>query len=180
MSNATFTFLFSNEMFAAHFSMYGAIKYHVPLTYGKSVLSLVVSLVPRFILPDRPQDVYEHYANAVKANPDQGYTIHHATAWYINFWYFGVLAGAFILGWLWAWFYRIFCHPSGRSRFFTIVSVFGICAFSAGIPVLIRSGLEAYKVMAFELILLPCLFFYLSSFSIVQLVTLKFIGKKHE
>lgn len=180
VQNASLTFLFSNEMFAAHFSMYGAVKYNVPLTYGKSVVVLAVSAIPRAIVPNRPEDVYQHYVKSVGASTHQGFTIHHATGWFINFWYTGVALGGFVLGWLWSWLYNLFCRPVTRKKFLFLVSVFGICAFSAGIPVLIRSGIEAYKVMAFELIILPCLFFYLSSYSIKNLVLLRFLKKQDE
>ena len=81
----------SNEAFASHMSMYGSLHYEVPLTYGSSFLSLVASIVPRNFWPDRPADIYTHYATSVQAVTGQGYSIHHASGWYLNFGLPGVL-----------------------------------------------------------------------------------------
>ncbi|MCB1151392.1 hypothetical protein KDK88_07565, partial [bacterium] len=96
----------SNEAFAAHFSMYGVLHNAVPLTWGTSVLSLVASLVPRGLWPDRPETIYQWYVDGVGALPGQGYTIHHATGWYLNFGWLGVFMGALVLGLVWAGLYR--------------------------------------------------------------------------
>ncbi|HEY2827403.1 MAG TPA: hypothetical protein VGJ04_07360, partial [Pirellulales bacterium] len=83
----------SNEAFASHMSMYGCLHNEVPLTYGSSFVSLAASVVPHYFWPDRPPDIYTHYATAVQATAGQGYSIHHATGWYLNFGLPGVLIG---------------------------------------------------------------------------------------
>ncbi len=62
----------SNEIFAAHFSMYGALHYHLPFTWGASAVNLVASAVPRLAWPNRPPDVYAYYVNGVGAMEGQG------------------------------------------------------------------------------------------------------------
>jgi hypothetical protein len=94
--------LSSNEAFASHMSTYGCLHYQVPLTYGSSFLSLLTSIVPRNFWPDRPLDIYAHYAASVQATAGQGYSIHHAAGWYLNFGLPGVLLGGTLLGWIWS------------------------------------------------------------------------------
>ena len=89
----------SNEAFAAHFSLYGTLKFNVAPTIGWSVYSLAASIVPRMVWADRPEDVYPYYAEQVGVNPDQGYTLHHATGWYLNFGFTGIIAGGLFVGW---------------------------------------------------------------------------------
>ncbi len=55
--NTLFRFLFSNEMFVPHFSMYGVLSHQVPLTYGSSLTSLFASFIPRFLWPNRPAEI---------------------------------------------------------------------------------------------------------------------------
>lgn len=164
MAEATSGLLFSNEMFCANFSMYGSLVYKVPFTYGSSLLSLAASVVPRILWESRPADIYSYYATSVHAVEGQGYTIHHATAWYLNFGVPGLLAGAFVLGALWSWLYNRFIKlDMGRKRFVVIFFILGAGAVAGQIPALIRSGPEAYKVVAVEGLLLPALIIFLSS-----------------
>lgn len=173
--NTLFAFVFNNEMFAGHFSMYGCIKYHVPLTYGKSLVFLASSFVPKFINPNRPDDAYVHYANALGIDKDQGFTLHHATGWYINFWYFGVVAGGILLGYLWALSFNILLRPGNtKKRFVVILYAISAFAFTASFPVLVRSGIEAYKIVLVESILLPVTFLFLSGYSVRDLLRLRF------
>jgi hypothetical protein len=144
----------------------------LPLTYGTSLVSLGASLVPHFIWPDRPEGVYEYYVNSVHAMPGTGYTIHHASAWYLNFGVLGIIAGAFIFGWLWTFFYNKFLSiESIKNIFLKILMIIGFCAFTAQIPALIRTGPEGYKALAFEALLLPVFIIYFAS--VVQSYLLK-------
>ncbi len=146
----------SNEAFAAHFSMYGVLHLDVPLTWGSSVVSLAASVVPSFLWHDRPGLVYAHYAQSVGASEGQGYTIHHATGWYLNFGATGVLLGAVLLGWVWAAAYnRSLRLRSLRSRAALACSVLLLPAITAGLPNLIRNGPEGYKGLLLDSVLVP-------------------------
>lgn len=162
VKNATFAFLFSNEMFCGHFSMYGVVHKKVPFTYGSSLKSLGVSFVPRFILNDRPEDIYTYYVREVGAMPGQGYTINHATGWYINFWIPGILLGAFLFGWLWVTFYHKTLENKAKNTFVKIFFILALPCFTAAIPSLMRSGPEAYKAVAYEYLLIPTVILFLS------------------
>ena len=145
----------SNEQFAAHFSLYGVLKQDVPLTYGSSLVSLVASLVPKALWPDRPLSIYYYYAEAIKAAPGEGYTIHHAAGWYLNFGVYGVVLGALLLAALWATLFNWFNEPDSSHRFFQSVKVMAVWTFVASLPVLVRAGPEGYKSCLFEAILMP-------------------------
>jgi hypothetical protein len=145
----------SNEAFGSHFSLYGVLRFDVPLTYGASAISLVASVVPRVFWPDRPLDIYPHYADGVQAAAGQGYSLHHATGWYLNFGAAGVLIGAVACGWLWATLFNRF-HEARPTN--TVMRCFTILApwmFVAGIPGLIRTGIEGYKGLAIDAFLVP-------------------------
>jgi hypothetical protein len=164
VANTAFRFLFSNEMFVPHFSMYGILANDLPYTYGSSLVSLGASLVPRFLWPDRPEGVYEYYVNSVHAMPGTGYTIHHASAWYLNFGILGIIVGAFILGWFWTWFYNKFMDiETIRNKFMKILFIIGFSAYTAQIPAMMRTGPEGYKAMAFEALLLPVFIIFIAS-----------------
>jgi hypothetical protein len=153
----------SNEAFGSHLSLYGALHFDIPLTYGSSLISLVASIVPRALWPDRPLDIYPYYAGSVHAVAGQGYSIHHATGWYLNFGGVGVVIGAVVLGALWAGLFNSFHkqHPTrSLHRLFVILSPW---LFVAGIPNLIRSGIEGYKGLAVDSFLIPTLCFFASS-----------------
>jgi hypothetical protein len=146
----------SNEAFASHMSMYGCLHYEVPLTYGSSFISLVASVVPRYFWPDRPLDIYSHYATSVQAAAGQGYSIHHAAGWYLNFGLPGVLLGGTLLGWIWSRLFsgarRLERYRSAAARLFFS---FAALSFSAYIPTLIRSGPEVYKGAIIDAFLVP-------------------------
>jgi hypothetical protein len=164
VKNSTLAFLFSNEMFSAHFSMYGLVSQHVPFTYGASIWSFVYSLVPKVILPDRPESCYEYYFRSVHALKGQGYTIHHASGWYTNFGVPGVLFGGALLGSLWAWFYnKKQTWWKYKNKFVKLLFVIGLSGFTAQLPSMLRSGPEAYKALIFEALIIPAVIIYFSS-----------------
>lgn len=159
--------VFSNEMFFGHFSMYGVLSHHLDFTYGTSIISLFASFVPRFLWTTRPDGIYEYYALGVHAMPGQGYTINHATAWYLNFGIAGVIAGAAFLGLVWITFLKkmkkIFTE---KKLFIRIIYLLAVPAILAHIPTIIRSGPEVYKSFIFEALMIPVLIVFLSSVSI--------------
>ena len=157
----------SNESYGAHFSLYGSIEYEIPYTYGSSLLSFVCSLVPRYFWPNRPEEIYWHYHNYVGAVDGQGYSIHHATGWYLNFGLLGLVLGAVLLGAIWAKLYRNvsraqFCRYRATRIFYTLA----FFAFSAGIPNLVRAGPQAYKGMLIDAFIVPVMIVWISSHSL--------------
>ncbi len=164
VSNAAIAFLFSNEMFAGHFSMYGAIHKEIPLTYGSSIKSLIASGIPRFIYPNRPIPVYDYYVEQVGANKTIGFTIHHATGWFINFGWMGILIGGALIGWIWSYLYNAFNELyKYKNKILRLFFTIGIGAFVAFLPSLIRTGPEGYKALLFEALILPSLIVLVSS-----------------
>jgi hypothetical protein len=146
----------SNEAFAAHFSMYGVLATGTEPKFGYSLYSLVCSIIPRVLWPDRPPDIYLYYSQSVGAIENQGYSLHHATGWYLNFGYPGVAIGAMVLGLLWAQ------TLSAKRRIrkstgllFRLAAIIGPWLFAAGLPPLIRSGPEGYKGFVLECLLIP-------------------------
>lgn len=155
----------SNEAFGAHFSMYGALAYGISPTYGSSLLSLMASAIPRLLWPSRPEDIYGYYAESVGATPGQGYAIHHATGWYLNFGITGVIIGAILLGWIWArCFNGCVRARAGRSRWYYVLTAVAPWMFAAYIPSLIRAGPEGYKGLIIEGFLMPTLVLTVASY----------------
>lgn len=148
----------SNEMFGAHISLYGVLSTETPIKFGYSFYSLACSVVPRFLWPDRPADIYEYYAESVKAVAGQGYAIHHATGWYLNFGVLGIFIGGATLALVWSWltngFYTWRKHSSHFTRLFFLLVPW---TFVAGIPVLLRGGPEAYKGLIMDCVFAPLL-----------------------
>lgn len=153
---------FSNELFFPNFSMYGALNQDIPVKPAISLKYLASSLIPRAIKPERPEDVYTYYVRQVNAEKGQGYTIHHATAWLLNFGIVGVLIGAVLLGFVWGKLAGL--RIRNNKKVFRLIVVFLAPAIScAYIPALIRSGMEGYKAFLIEGILLTCLVVYFSN-----------------
>jgi hypothetical protein len=146
----------SNEAYAAHFSMYGVLANHVEPKFGYSFYSLACSIVPRLFWPDRPEDIYNYYTESVGSIGGQGYSLHHATGWYLNFGYPGVALGGIALGLAWAYCLRararIGAHSGLLFRLFAVVSPW---LFVACLPPLVRAGPEAYKGLILESVLIP-------------------------
>ncbi|CAN5411900.1 hypothetical protein BH09BAC5_BH09BAC5_07160 [soil metagenome] len=164
MKNTAFTFLYSNEMFYGHFSMYGIIYKHLPFSYGTSIISLFESIIPRFLFPDRQAPIYEYYVEHVNAVSGQGYTIHHAAGWYLNFGIIGILLGSFIFGWIWVKIYNVNQKVfTLKNNFLKLFFILGLAAFTAEIPTMMRSGPESYKALFFEALLLPAIIIYFAS-----------------
>jgi len=146
----------SNEAFAAHFSMYGVLFHDVHTAVGKDLISLLSSIVPIDIWPDRPVGVYEDYAAGVAALAGQGYTIHHATAWYLDFGLAGLFMGASALGAIWILLFNRFAEGrlgSGRlSYIFWLIAPF---TFTSYLPNILREGMSAYKGLVIDAFIIP-------------------------
>lgn len=146
----------SNEAFAAHFSLYGVLATGTAPKFGYSLYSLACSIIPRILWPERPPDIYLYYSQSVGAIENQGYSLHHATGWYLNFGYPGVLIGALVLGLLWT--RTLTARQRIRKQtglLFRLAAVIGPWLFAAGLPPLIRSGPEGYKGFVLECLLIP-------------------------
>jgi len=146
----------SNEAYAAHFSLYGVLTTGAEPRFAYSLYSLACSVVPRVLWPDRPADIYNYYADSVGAIQNQGYSVHHATGWYLNFGYTGVALGAIMMGLVWARcsnaHQRITLKSSLAFRLFAILSPW---LFVACLPALIRAGPEGYKGFIVEGLMIP-------------------------
>jgi hypothetical protein len=146
----------SNEAYAAHFSLYGVLTTGAEPRFGYSLYSLACSVVPRVLWPDRPADIYNYYADSVGAIQNQGYSIHHATGWYLNFGYAGVAIGAIVMGLVWAYCSNAHQRISPKSglvfRLFASISPW---LFVACLAPLIRAGPEGYKGFIVEGLMIP-------------------------
>jgi hypothetical protein len=142
---------FSNEFFCAHFSMYGVLSLHIPPAPGISFRYLASSFRPA---SERSRTAYDHYATEAHLVEGQGYTIHHATAWYLNFGTLGVLLGGLFLGGLWTMMFRI--RAMVPSTLIGFAHLLPWC-FVAFLPSLIRNGPEAFKALLVEGLALPVL-----------------------
>jgi hypothetical protein len=146
----------SNEAYGAHFSMYGVLRAATEPRFGYSIYSLACSFVPRVLWPSRPADIYLYYSESVGAIQNQGYSIHHATGWYLNFGYAGVALGAMVMGLVWAWCLNARGRiRRGSGRLFRILAIIAPWVFVANLPSLIRSGPEGYKGLAVDGVLMP-------------------------
>jgi hypothetical protein len=145
--------LFSNELFAGHFSMYGVIHYNVPIHFGISFKNLLYSFIPSVIRKERPQDVYGYYAEQLNLPKDQGFTINHITAWYINFGLFGILIGSMFIGLMlmspMLIGHVVWKHLPQNSHLFIM------CMITCFGAMLVRSGPEGLKSILYEAIIIP-------------------------
>lgn len=146
----------TNEQFAAHLSMYGALFYEIPLTYGSSVASFLLSAIPRALWSSRPDDIYVYYAAGVHAVEGQGYTLHHATGWYLNFGTAGVVAGGCLFGWIWgAAFNKLHDRSGRRTLSWILLESIAFFTITGGIPLLVRAGPEGYKSLLLNCVVAP-------------------------
>lgn len=161
----------NNEAYGAHLSLYGALSAHAPFTYGSSIISLLASVVPRIAWPERPGDIYSHYAASVgiaEGVGEQGFSIHHATGWYLNFGLPGLCLGAMVWGWAWSRCFNAYLFAADRQdrlpRWQYAFAVLAPWAFVAYIPPLIRAGPEGYKGLLIDALLVPTVVVTLASY----------------
>lgn len=157
--------LFSNEAFGAHFSMYGVLRYDCPFTYGSDVLTFLVAWIPRFIWADRPQYNYWHYAEHVGAATDQGFTIHHATAWYLDFHIAGLALAGVLMAYIWTSLYNKWGQLAWYKQSWKRALIFiAPISFSAFTPIFIRGGIGSYKGYIISGLIVPWVIITASSF----------------
>lgn len=147
--------IFSNEMMGAHLSLYGTLYHNIPITGGYSIISLLASVIPKILWSDRPQDIYDYYATSVGAMEGQGYTIHHATGWYLNFGIAGIIIGAIIFGFFWGWTYKRSLYNLQNGKLLAVLKFFPFFLITAAIPTLVRAGIEGYKPLLIDALLVP-------------------------
>jgi len=146
----------SNEAFAAHFSMYGVLAARTPINFGYSLYSLACALVPRVLWPERPRDIYLYYTESVGTIQNQGYSLHHATGWYLNFGYAGVVLGGIVMGLVWSMCLNAHGRYGGRRGILLrLLAVIAPWTFVANIAPLVRAGPEGYKGLIIEGALIP-------------------------
>lgn len=145
--------IFSNELFAGHFSMYGVLKKNVQPSCGISFKNLIYSFIPSAFVKQRPEDAYTYYSHQMKFRGTQGFTINYITAWYLNFSYLGLLLGPFfIAAILLLPFYLLRKLSSNKGRLFSVIAICGITGFAA---MTVRSGPESTKALLYEGVLIP-------------------------
>ncbi len=146
----------SNEAYAAHFSMYGVLAKNVEPKFGYSIYSLVLSSIPRIVWPERPYDIYRYYSESVGTVQNQGYSLHHATGWFLNFGYAGVPLGAIVMGLVWAYCINARRAIAKRTRLpFRLFAIVAPWFFAACLPPMLRAGPEGYKGLIIEGALIP-------------------------
>lgn len=154
--------IFSNEMFAGHFSMYGVLSKNVPTKIGFSFKNLLYSFIPSTIVKKRPMDSYTFYAQQMGFKSGQGFTINYITAWYLNFSYFGLILGPlFLAALLLLPFYLATRLKSNVAQLFSIIALCGITGFAA---MMVRSGPESFKALVYESIMIPLFIVYAAIF----------------
>lgn len=143
--------ILSNEFFCAHMSLFGVHQLDVPVQPGIGPRYLFWSMVPGAV---RPSSSYEYYAQRAHLATDQGFTIHHATAWYLSGGLPGIVIGSVLLGALWAFLLRL-RRKKSSGWWGTLFGAVLPCAFVAFLPEFIRNGPEAYKSLLVEGLALP-------------------------
>ena len=152
--------VWTNELFAAHFSMYGVLRREVPLAPGRSFNYLLHAFIPSF-LAERPPTIYDHYAAEARLTPGQGYTIHQATAWYLNMGWPGPFIGGLVLGLLWTGARWLIDRDRRATRMTAVLQLVPFL-FVAFLPQLLRSGPEAYKGLVVEGFGIPLVLVFLA------------------
>ena len=146
----------SNEAYAAHFSMYGVLAKNIEPKFGYSVYSLFLSAVPRYFWRDRPRDIYLYYSESVGTVQNQGYSLHHATGWYLNFGYLGVPLGAIVMAIVWSYCINARRSITRRTRMpYRLFAIVAPWFFAACLPPMLRAGPESYKGFILEGALIP-------------------------
>lgn len=154
--------VFSNELFAAHFSMYGVLERNVPLAPWSSFRYLGASVMPSALRVQEPPMIYTHYAKEARLAPGQGYTIHHATGWYLNMGWPGLLIGGAVLGGAWGLLLRARSKRirPGLERLLWLMSPYLLVAY---LPPVLRDGPEMLRALLFEGLVMPMLLLCLAA-----------------
>ena len=165
------TIAFSNEMFSGQFSLYASLKEKLPISIGHSFYSAFCVFIPRSIIKDRPVSSYEYYSKKLELDPAQGFTINHATDWYLNFGFIGVLMGGVFWGALISFLYLgsviVVSDVLKNLSFISLISV------AAYFSMIIRGGIDVLKVIVFESILIPIMLLLACHFLYSYLILIK-------
>jgi hypothetical protein len=145
--------VFGNELFAGHFSMYGVLHYNIQPRYGISFKNLVYSFIPSFIKKERPQDAYGYYAASLQLPSDQGFTINHITAWYLNLGWIGLLIGPLFLSII--LFQFLLLKTNIWIRFPSHVPMLLMLMTACFASILVRTGPEGFKSILYEAWIIP-------------------------
>ncbi len=147
-----------SESYAAHLSLYGVLAKQVEPFFGISISPLISSLIPRAIWTERPDDVYAYYASSMGLVDSRGFTIHHATGWYLNFGLCGILFGGLFLSAIWSLCARVSASTATNTTSFgRAFACVALPSFIGHLPSLLRAGFEGYKAIVLESLLLPSL-----------------------
>lgn len=150
--------VFSNELFAGHFSLYGILKYNVKPKIGLSFRAILELIKPKSSRNPGVLDSYRYYAKELKFPEEQGFTINHISAWYLNFSYFGILIGGVLLAFLILGVYvKQQMALQGIRELLWLITLCSVTAFSA---MLVRSGPEAYKSLIVEAVIIPVMVYF--------------------
>lgn len=151
-----------NEMFCAHFSMFGVLERGVRPETGISFTYLATLTSPLIRTGVPPTGVYDLYAREARLTPGQGYTINHATGWYLNFGWIGLVLGGLFMGGAWGAMLRTSARVDEHypARLAAIMLPYFFVAY---IPPVIRSGPEAYWGMFMEGLVMPMTILALSA-----------------
>jgi hypothetical protein len=170
------TMIFSNELFAGHFSLYGILKFKVKPSYGISFVSLLESFKSQNKRNPYVLDSYQYYAKKLNLPKDQGFTINNISSWFLNFSYYGLIIGPFILALIFLLpYYMSYKGKKILSHSIWIIILLSITSFSA---ILVRSGPEALKALLIESVLIPVIIVY-SSY-LILLFYMKNFNKNNE
>ncbi|MEJ6617408.1 MAG: hypothetical protein QNL61_10920 [Crocinitomicaceae bacterium] len=150
--------LFSNELFAGHFSLYGIIKYDVKPKFGLSFRALLEIIKPKSSRNSEVLDSYAYYSKELNFPKDQGFTINHVSGWYLNFSYFGIpIGGAFLTFLILGAYIKQKTASTGPKELIWLIVLCSITAFTA---MLVRGGPEAFKALIVEAIIIPVVIFF--------------------
>jgi hypothetical protein len=165
------TIAFSNEMFSGQFSLYASLKENIPISIGHSFYSAFCVFIPRSLLEERPVSSYEYYSKKLNLDPSQGFTINHATDWYLNFGFIGVLLGGVFWGVIISFLYLgsvvVVSDVLKNLSFLALISV------TAYFSMIIRGGIDVLKVIVFESILIPILLLLFCHICSLYLISIK-------
>ena len=170
LKNAFGAVVFSNEMFSGQFSMYAVLKEDIEISYGHSVKSMFYTFIPKSIIK-RSESSYEYYASKLDLNKNQGFTINHATDWFLNFGVIGVFMGGIFWGII---MFLLFIGASFSNnnilRSFLFFSLINVAAYFA---IIIRGGIDVMKIIVFESILIPFFLVFSSHLIYVWFIQIK-------
>jgi len=87
----------------------------------------------------------------------QGFNIHYATGWYLNFGLAGIILGALIVVGIWGWLLRTVQRLARTGSRFAVHWNCTLCFCLGFTPALMRNGPEGLKGLIVEAIAVPLL-----------------------